>query len=65
MNRSNRGAKAKNAVDASPLDEFLAQPDYVEDEEMETAHIRSDELHGEQRLRFAIARLMGSFSGRR
>lgn len=43
-----------------PLDQYLTQPAFPEDEEMEGAHVRDEQLHGEQRVRIAITQALAT-----
>jgi ABC-type sulfate/molybdate transport systems ATPase subunit len=50
----------ESTAEPSALDRFLTQPDFVEDGKMEEAHVRDEQLHGEQRVRFAITRALAT-----
>lgn len=42
------------------VDRFLDQPPFSEDESMEEAHVHDEQLHGEQRFRFAVTQALAT-----
>jgi hypothetical protein len=42
------------AKDSAAVQAFLSLPAFEEDEAMEAAHVRDEQLHGERRLRMAL-----------
>jgi hypothetical protein len=45
---------------SSVIEEFLSQPPYVEDEELERNHVHNEPMDGERRVNEAIAHALGN-----
>jgi hypothetical protein len=54
MSGSDDKSDAEQSGAEAAVANFLAQPAFVEDEELEDASVREEQRHGEQRVRFAI-----------